>query len=35
MDCDNPKPAPGPLALVQDFANTRNYFHGRDLLGDA
>jgi predicted RNA-binding Zn ribbon-like protein len=35
MDSDNPKPAPGPLALVQDFVNTRNYFHGGDLLGDA
>jgi predicted RNA-binding Zn ribbon-like protein len=35
MDSDNPKPAPGPLALVQDFVNTRNYFHGDDLLGDA
>ena len=32
---DNPKPAPGPLALVQDFVNTRNYFDGGDLLGDA
>jgi predicted RNA-binding Zn ribbon-like protein len=32
---DNPKPAPEPLALVQDFVNTRNYFHGGDLLGDA
>jgi predicted RNA-binding Zn ribbon-like protein len=31
----NPKPAPGTLALVQDFVNTRNYFHGGDLLGDA
>src|SRR5919199_400746 len=31
----NPKPAPGELALVQDFVNTRNYFHGGDLLGDA
>lgn len=31
----DPKPAPGPLALVQDFVNTRNYFHGGDLLGDA
>jgi predicted RNA-binding Zn ribbon-like protein len=30
----NPKPAPGTLALVQDFVNTRNYFHGGDLLGD-
>jgi hypothetical protein len=29
---NNPKPAPGPLALVQDFVNTRNYFHGGDLL---
>jgi predicted RNA-binding Zn ribbon-like protein len=35
MDWDNLKPAPGPLALVQDFVNTRNYFHGGDLLGDA
>src|SRR3712207_84516 len=32
---DNPKPAPGPLALVQDFVNTRNYFDGGDLLKDA
>ena len=32
---NNPKPAPGTLALVQDFVNTRNYFHGGDLLGDA
>jgi predicted RNA-binding Zn ribbon-like protein len=32
---NNPKPAPGPLALVQDFINTRNYFHGGDLLEDA
>ena len=31
----NPKPAPEPLALVQDFVNTRNYFHGGDLLGDS
>lgn len=31
---NNPKPAPGTLALVQDFVNTRNYFHGGDLLGD-
>src|SRR5918992_2263263 len=30
----NPKPAPGTLALVQDFVNTRNYFHGGDLRGD-
>jgi predicted RNA-binding Zn ribbon-like protein len=35
VDSDNPKPAPGSLALVQDFVNTRNYFHGGDLLGDA
>ena len=35
MDGNNPKPAPGRLALVQDFVNTRNYFHGSDLLGDA
>ncbi len=32
---NNPKPAPGSLALVQDFVNTRNYFHGGDLLGTA
>ena len=32
---NNPKPAPEPFALVQDFVNTRNYFHGGDLLGDA
>ena len=25
---NNPKPAPGRLALVQDFVNTRNYFQG-------
>ena len=31
----NTKPAPGTLALVQDFVNTRNYFRGGDLLGDA
>lgn len=31
----NPKPAPGTLALVQDFVNTRNYFRGGDLLGSA
>jgi predicted RNA-binding Zn ribbon-like protein len=35
MDRNNPKPAPGPLALVQDFVNTRNYLYGGDLLGDA
>ena len=32
---NNLKPAPGSLALVQDFVNTRNYFQGGDLLGDA
>jgi len=32
---NNPKPAPEPLALVQDFVNTRNYLRGGDLLGDA
>ena len=25
----------GRLALVQDFVNTRNFFQGGDLLGDA
>jgi predicted RNA-binding Zn ribbon-like protein len=35
MGWGNPKPAPGTLALVQDFVNTRNYFRGGDLLGDA
>ena len=29
-----PKPAPGPLALVQGFVNTRNIMHGYDLLED-
>jgi len=32
---NNPKPAPRPLALVQDFVNTRNYFHGGDRLEGA
>ena len=31
----DPKPAPGSLALVQDFVNTRNYLQGGDLLGTA
>jgi predicted RNA-binding Zn ribbon-like protein len=35
MGWGNPKPTPGTLALVQDFVNTRNYFRGGDLLGDA
>jgi predicted RNA-binding Zn ribbon-like protein len=34
-DWNNFKPAPGPLALVQDFVNTRNYFRGGDPLGEA
>ena len=34
-DWNNSKPAPGPLALVQDFVNTRNHFRGGDLLGNA
>ena len=29
------KPAPGPLALVQGFVNTRSIMHGYDLLEDA
>jgi predicted RNA-binding Zn ribbon-like protein len=29
---NNPKPAPGRLALVQDFVNTTNYLQGGDLL---
>ena len=29
------KPAPGRLALVQGFVNTRNVMHGYDLLEDA
>jgi hypothetical protein len=33
-DWNNSKPAPEPLALVQDFVNTRNYFRGDDLLGE-
>jgi predicted RNA-binding Zn ribbon-like protein len=33
-DWTNPKPAPGLLALVQDFVNTRNYFRGGDLLAN-
>src|SRR3712207_9428402 len=28
------KPAPGPLALVQEFVNTRNIMRGYDLLED-
>ena len=33
MDWKDPKPAPEPLALVQDFLNTRDYFHGVDRFG--
>lgn len=35
MDWKDPKPAPEPLALVQDFVNTRNRLHGTDLLQTA
>lgn len=34
VDGLQPKPAPGPLALVQGFVNTRNVMHGYDLLED-
>jgi predicted RNA-binding Zn ribbon-like protein len=32
MDWKDPKPAPEPLAVVQDFVNTRSHFHGSDML---
>ncbi len=35
MDWKDPKPAPEPLALVQDFVNTRDCLHGTELLGTA
>src|ERR671911_2878014 len=35
MEWENVKPAPGRLALVQRFVNTRNYLSGGDLLADA
>ncbi len=35
MEHEDLKPAPEPLALVQRFVNTRNYFHGGDRLADA
>ena len=35
MDWKDPKPAPEPLALVQDFVNTRHFLHGTDLLATA
>jgi predicted RNA-binding Zn ribbon-like protein len=34
MDYEDLKPAPGPLALVQGFVNTRNDLYGGDRLGD-
>jgi predicted RNA-binding Zn ribbon-like protein len=35
MEYEELKPAPGPLALVQRFVNTRNYYlYGGDQLGD-
>ena len=35
MQWENVKPAPGRLALMQRFVNTRNYLSGGDLLADA
>jgi predicted RNA-binding Zn ribbon-like protein len=35
MEWENVKPAPGRLALVQRFVNTRHYRSGGDLLADA
>lgn len=35
MDYEDLKPAPGSLALVQQFVNTRNYLYGGDRLEDA
>ena len=34
MEWENVKPAPGRLALMQRFVNTRNYLSGGDLLAD-
>jgi len=34
MQWENVKPAPGRLALIQRFVNTRNYLSGGDLLAD-
>ena len=34
MQWENVKPAPGRLALMQRFVNTRNYLSGGDLLAD-
>lgn len=35
MDWTDPKPAPGPLAAVQDFVNTASRMHGDDALETA
>jgi predicted RNA-binding Zn ribbon-like protein len=35
LDSLSLKPAPEPLALAQEFVNTRNIMHGYDLLEDA
>ena len=35
MEWENVKPAPGRLALVQRFVNTKHYRSGGDLLADA
>ena len=35
MDWIDPKPAPGPLAVVQDFVNTAHGMHGSDALETA
>jgi predicted RNA-binding Zn ribbon-like protein len=32
MDWNDPKRAPGPLAVVQDFVNTASHIHGSDTL---
>jgi hypothetical protein len=32
MDWKDPKPAPEPLAVVQDFVNTRSHFRRSDML---
>ena len=34
MDYEDLKPAPGSLALVQEFVNTRKHLYGGDRLGD-
>jgi hypothetical protein len=35
VDWKDPKPAPEPLALVQDFVNTRDGLRGTELLDTA